>query len=82
METVENLVKGGLGFVGLNTPLNRFAAVTFLGVVLEFAFKPSWAFNSVGEIRPPVFMKGSENTTLVPIGVVPSILGIAAAQFI
>lgn len=79
---MEDLAKSTLVNLGLDTPVKRFGAVGALGTGLEFLIKPSYAFDPTGSPRPWSVTTPAENSTLVPVGMVPAILGLVAGIFI
>lgn len=83
---MEDVIKGSLVRIGLDTPIKRFGAVAALGIMAEYGLKPSYAFGPSGSVRKPVFFPGAgaadADKTMVPLASVPILLGICAALFI
>jgi hypothetical protein len=75
---VENI----LSSIGLHTPLKRLLFTTLTGTAAEFALKPSYAFNSDGSARSPIYLTRRQGDTYLPAGLLPGIAGLVFFLFI
>lgn len=71
----------GFGFLGLNTPVQRFTFMGVLGAAVEYGFKPSVSYNSDGSFRPWVAFSKSDNATYFPPGSIALLFGTVGGLF-
>lgn len=76
-------IESAFGMVGGNTPGRRFAGVMATSAAAEYAVKPSYAYDSQGNMRPNAWLDGnSPNSTYIPAFAIPIVLGVLSATFI
>lgn len=71
-----------LGSIGLRSPVHRLLFTTLAGTATEFAFKPSYAFNSDGTARQPILLTRKQGDTYIPAGLLPTVLGLLMFLFV
>lgn len=72
-----------LSKIGMNILTRRFIFGGVLVAILEYIFKPFWAFTAEGELRPWAVLHPDEpGTTYLPFLALPLLSGFVFSMFI
>lgn len=81
METICGIYQPLFSAVGLGFPMTRFIFFTAVSLMGEVYIRPGYAFAEDG-IRKWAVFSSEPGATYVPLGMIPVVLGLAAALFI
>lgn len=83
MESILQPIMGAFGMLGGNTPGRRFAGTFAATSALEYAVKPSYAYDQSGNMRPNAWLDSdSPNSTYLPAFGLPLLLAGLSGTFI